>query len=455
MAAYNAEGNSPATRFLDLADGEQRNDITLKMIRPAVISGTVFDSDGDPVPGAQVVALAEGYPRGKRELQVRSGAMSDERGDYRISGLALGRYYLAAIPRGTAMTTGDIDASPAGQVPVRQYYGGGMDPRRATPVLLRSGEQLRGIDFRLASAAPGVVRGHVTGLPEYESKAPPMLTVMLGNLTDHNTLGESAPPPDYRFQFSNVPPGRYEVAANIEVGKRIYWAARTIDVPGDNEDVTLALAPVIDLHGRVTLEGAPAEPIKQFHIELVPGEDRSFWAGIPSATTGPDGKFTIENVRPGIWDIGVAPIPRGGYLKSMSLGKQDVLTEEMEIRSDTDAPLNIVVSTRGAVVNGEVGAGRDRPVTILLAPVGRYARVMSFFKTAATDAEGKFELTGITPGDYRIFAFEPPSAGFNPANPELVAQFADSGEALRIAEGDHLTAHPKIITAEQLQKALP
>jgi hypothetical protein len=74
----------------------------------------------------------------------------------------------------------------------------------------------------------------------------------------------------------------------------------------------------------------------------------------------------------------------------MRLGDQDVLTEEMVIDSGTIAPLNIVVSTRGGVVEGTVvqdeaepAAGRQAPskpvrAVVVLAPEGRFEHVMSF-----------------------------------------------------------------------------
>jgi hypothetical protein len=141
----------------------------------------------------------------------------------------------------------------------------------------------------------------------------------------------------------------------------------------------------------------------------------------------------------------------------MRLGKQDVLTEEMTIGPDTDLPLNIVVSTRGAKVQGQAeGEGAsDKPVAILLAPVGPYREVMSFFATTMTDQNGKFELTGITPGEYRLFALGGLPSGFDLRNPDLVARIAELGQHLQIKEGDQLNAAPKIVTFDQMQTVLP
>jgi hypothetical protein len=43
---------------------------------------------------------------------------------------------------------------------------------------------------------------------------------------------------------------------------------------------------------------------------------------------------------------------------------------------------------------------------MLLAPVGKYANVLSFYHRASADDAGHFEFTGVTPGRYKLYAFE-------------------------------------------------
>jgi hypothetical protein len=149
------------------------------------------------------------------------------------------------------------------------------------------------------------------------------------------------------------------------------------------------------------------------------------------------------------------PPIRGGYVKSMRLGERDVLTQEMEIGTDTPPALNLVVSTRGARVQGEIddGGAIDRRLPVLLAPVGKTREVMSFYAGGLSE-KGKFELTGLTPGKYRIYAFEPTSAGMDMRNPDLLDKLSTHAESLDIGEGAVVTAHPKLITAQQIEEAL-
>ncbi len=131
----------------------------------------------------------------------------------------------------------------------------------------------------------------------------------------------------------------------------------------------------------------------------------------------------------------------------MKLGDQDVLTEDMTIAPDTSAPLKIVVSTQGAKVTGDVESGAalgGKETIVFLAPEGKFSRVLSFYRRVLADEKGHFEMEGIDPGTYRIYAFEELGAdGWQ--DPEFLKQFAGRGEALTLAEGQTAEAKPKLI----------
>ena len=82
---------------ITLKDGDRRA-ITLALPRGAVITGMLADAHGQPMGGVTVVALSHRYasPPGERRLVnlggVATTAVSDDRGIYRIYGLAAGEY---------------------------------------------------------------------------------------------------------------------------------------------------------------------------------------------------------------------------------------------------------------------------------------------------------------------------------------------------------------------------
>ena len=68
------------------------------------------------------------------------------------------------------------------------------------------------------------------------------------------------------------------------------------------------------------------------------------------------------------------------------------------------------------------------------------------YKTAVTDQDGRFTFRGITPGDYRIFAWEDiePFAYFDPA---VVKQYEALGKSVRVQESSSDNAEVRLIPA--------
>jgi hypothetical protein len=158
-------------------------------------------------------------------------------------------------------------------------------------------------------------------------------------------------------------------------------------------------------------------------------------------TPGKDGSFTFSNLLPGVWDINAGPIPPGGYLKSMHLGTQDVLTEEMVITSKTTSPLNIVISTQGASVEGDVTKGKDQPerAVVLLAPDGKFKDVTSFYRYAASDEKGHYLMKGITPGKYRLYMFAEFDQGYIEDPERFLKPWEPQSVPIELKEGQSAT----------------
>lgn len=449
-ATYGAQGPSRLGAYLKLGEGEIRNNVVLRLVRPASLSGTVFDGDGDPLAGAEVVLMAEDYPRGTRELVERYTVQTDDRGEYRIPDVSPGRYFLVAGHSAGSLIW-PLPGQPRGVYP-RQFYGGVSEWKNAAPLTVASGEQMTGLDFRLNLTHPVTVRGRVTGIPESQTGFVQVQFTSLAETGQRTgTMSSGTGPPEYRFRVPDVLPGRYQVTGTMTVGKKSFWALQTFEIREDSGEISLALAPATDLKGDVRAEGDGPDLPKEFEVRLTRGDARSGLAPI-TAHTGPDGRFTLEQVPPGVWDIGVEPVPKGGYLKSMHLGKQDVLTEDMEIGPGTNSPLRIVVSSRGARVKGQVGSA-SRAVLVVLAPVGKYRNVMSFLSAVTSEADGTFAFLGISPGEYKIFGLEELPAG-GITNPDLFARLDAWGEPVQITEGAVVEAKTRLIPADRLREAL-
>ena len=91
------------TRVLEVVSEKNTSGIELKLTPQSVIAGHVFDEDGDPVQSVNVEVWRYTYPRGQRQLSQTQNGSTNDLGEFRISNLAPGRYYVSATARRGAL----------------------------------------------------------------------------------------------------------------------------------------------------------------------------------------------------------------------------------------------------------------------------------------------------------------------------------------------------------------
>ncbi len=153
---YGARSDTSPGTQLDLHVGDQLKDLALKMTPQAVLSGQVTDQDGDPVANVQVSVYRYAYSNGHRQLMPGGGppaggggrggpgggpgaGATDDQGNYRISNLPPGRYYVNANPRGgnvlipTQERPGRSGGAPQA-TSITTFYPNAIDVTGAVPV---------------------------------------------------------------------------------------------------------------------------------------------------------------------------------------------------------------------------------------------------------------------------------------------------------------------------------
>ena len=107
------------------------------MVPAAVIAGRISDEEGEAAAGAVVQVMRFTYMRGKRELLPAGFDRADDLGEYRIYGLAPGKYYVSAtLVPGMFSFGGMLPGRLTGSRPEESYpptfYPGTNDAGRAT-----------------------------------------------------------------------------------------------------------------------------------------------------------------------------------------------------------------------------------------------------------------------------------------------------------------------------------
>ena len=470
-ANYGANHFHELGDLLALADGEIRA-VTLRFLRAGFISGHVYDSDGDPVSNAAVNLMRKGRNLGAPILMNYRGATTDDHGEYRITNIDPGQYYLHATP--------ELDrriAEPNFQpksILADEYYGG-RDSKNAAALHVSGGEQLAGLDFRLPSEPVAQVHGRVTGVPApaeaaaSETVRPAVQAAFRSGRVDNGGIHVMispvdagpywmrdlpAQPPDYFFQSPDLPSGQYRLEAVDHVAGKTYSASQVVDLHPGSSDIELTLAPTVDIHGSLRIEGDPGrrkQAAARHGVQISPPGNMR---GSISADVDADGRFTLAGVSAGEWQLALNPAP-SGYLKSAQFGGKDIRFTNFEVGSNTEAQLNIVVSMNMGVVEGQVeGASSDTGRSgIVLAPVGPFHDLARFYYGTTADDEGKFKLSEIAPGTYKVFALEKLAAQ-NFRNPESVDPLDKLGELVEVPEGAAVQAHPRLIPYERASEAL-
>jgi hypothetical protein len=438
-AAYGSDDPRRPAAAIRLAAGEVRSDFVVPMTLATSVTGLMLDESGEPIAGVQTMALRQGWQRQKLQLLPGPSAISDSSGRYRIS-LAPGRYAFLAAPVNRPIVQINPEVSAGSPQPRylygSQYYPGADRADSATLITVEAGREYPQIDFHLTPQPVTAVQGRIvlpTGLSSVDQVS---IFAARDDLGNRMNFGAGASKPDYVFRFDQLPSGSYTLAAQAEAGGKRYSGVQQIETGAEGvRDLAIALEPGIDLSGSVSIEGPDAAKSSASFVNLVPGDGvRRIGQGL-RANVDKDGRFTITGVAPGVWDINVSPVPPGGYIKSIYLGDQDVLTEEMVIRASTEAPLKIVLGTQAASLSGEVAGGDPNArATVLAAPDGKFRHVLSFYRYASSDGEGHFQIKGLTPGTYKLFAFEE----FDPQSiqdPEFLRPFEQAGIPVTIREG--------------------
>ena len=477
--SYGARASGRPGRSLVVADGE-RVTANVQLPRGAVITGVVLDQNGQPLQGATLRVLRYAYASntGERRL-VFAGATSwgpDDRGAYRIYGLASGEYYIAVnnpplvSQRSALHLTSDVDVqdaqravqggpgTPIADVPQRAvsvapvFYPGTGAVAQATPVTVRAGEERSGVDFTVQYIGSGRVSGTVQGPDGPASTGarvylltnnPSMPDLGLGGTRFANVDSQG------RFDFADVTPGPYILAAHVVTPSgaapgagpsRVLHALAEIDAQGnDIRGLTLQLEDGFTVSGLVRFDGsATPPPFSALRVMLNPVQA----ANPVSISTGSmnvdaEGRFTLTGVTVGRYRLTLsAPAP--WLVRSSILGGQDSLDLPIDIRQSI-ADAVITLTDRASELNGRIEntAGAATDYSIILFPENRAMWVAPARRilTVKTAVDGTFSFRNVPPGDYLMGAVDDIEQGewYDPA---FLQRLLPASMKVSIAEGE-------------------
>src|SRR5216684_3489853 len=451
---------SPRAQAYFATSGPYQPPVVLKLIPEGVISGQISGDGGEAVEGLSVQLMAERVENGKKTRVVLHGAQTDEQGEFRISELQPGKYFVFV----GASSRVDAFAAPPSQQGARGYaatfYPSGNDFASANAVEVAAGQHAE-INFNLRSQLFHRISGTVSGYPQGTAGI---------NLQVTDATGQQMPA-GFRFDQASgtfrtlwLPAGSYTLSAEMrdpESGQ-VYFASQNLSLASDVAGVRLHLLPGLNIpvsfrvertrsdtptretqtffvarggrggRGRQVQVNVPARVVLIPQGEVVSRQQRSAQPG-----AGEDA-LEIADVPPGVYAVQV--FPNGPYyVQSARSGSLNLLEENLTVApgSSVDA-IEIVLRDDFASLEGSVTLGAENDsATVIAIPEGGQPQMRGVDLSRPTPssdpshAAAVFAMGQLAPGTYKILAVDRPDA-FEYGNPNVLQKYLSKAREISL-----------------------
>ena len=381
-----------------------------------------------------------------RHLPLPAGiTTTNDLGEFRISGLEPGDYYLKASTTETWAAEGDKKAAYAY---AETFYPGVVGPGSGQMISLATGQEVDSLDFPLSVGRAARISGvllNANGEP-MASQAVNLDRIgrtIGGALQSAGFGGAARTDRNGAFEIHDLPPGEYRLySGNPQADS----ASINSLIVSDSDVDGLVLTPrrASSVRGTITTDDGTAPPFPPARIRVtpVPADDTNVlppWGTPTAQTPGSDWSFRFTNID-GPYLFRPTGLPDDWMLQSVRLNGRDVTDAPLDIPkggSETSG-VQIVITRRTATLAGKVvtPAGdplADSTVIVFAADDRRWGIGTRFVKSTRPDIAGHFSVGGLPPGNYLAIAKDFVADG-QWEDPDYLRSLASDASTLTLSE---------------------
>jgi hypothetical protein len=422
--------NAPASPYLRPGDT-----VNIKFVKGGVITGTVKNSNGNPLVAVPVRATRVKGPNGEPVTFATSSRdmLTDDRGVYRLYGLFAGTYVVSA--GGPNRSFGSfVPTAYEGFVPT---FAPSATRDTAMEIQVTNGNESQA-DIQFREEHGHVISGSVIGTTTSDGLQQFGAGVTVFDVRNRTEVSNASAVSgsNYAFAVYGVPDGDYEIYATqgSPTNDLIASPATPIKVQGaDVAGVRLTLAPLVSIEGRVIFEADPNAPcgkhranvftetmVSSRRYEPRPQSKDTPPSDVPTVSRNTNrsspvdarGVFNFKNLQAGTYQIEITAQPAGWYLRSVALARSAVNISRDGLalkRGDHLTGLAVTFAEGAAKFKGHLSTGEGQllplKLRVYLVPEEREAagNFLRFYE-AAVERGGSFTLDNVAPGRYLLLA---------------------------------------------------
>jgi Carboxypeptidase regulatory-like domain len=446
--------------------GRDTGKIVLKLAPEATIFGRVTGKDEEPLEGARVEALTYVFREGGRRLinaPIGGDRPTDEDGNFKLSGLPAGRYYIA-------VRAGNVDRRTLGartlETPVAYpgvvFYPGTKDLAAATAVDLVPGQRME-LQLSLTPEPAYKISGTVTTTGYLQAANS---VYIVGPMDQPLFSADQFDPRTGKFEFRAVPAGKYtlRVGGSDPQNNASAFSDQTLTVSRPLADLKLLLRPGADIPVVIHKEFDPSRSLGRCESFLPNGErHESDCSEFPAALVELIGlEFEVRHYNTAFNALadpstlglhGVSPgkyLVRaranfGGYVQSLRSGSVDLLEQTLTVPENGQvAPIEVVVRDDAAQLKVGLRADPPRRAFVLVIPESA-PRAAPQMTSTSSNWIG-FET--LAPGTYQVFAFDAQGA-LDYQDPDFLSKYGGKAARVTVAAGGKATVTVDVIQLEE------